>query len=81
MNNKNLIHDDCLMISFQGVQPLEGEQPGNREERFPQSTAALSARVPTQPAVTGATANPAANQRKPHQEVWNPLPHLCYPGR
>lgn len=80
MNNEN-IHVDCLMISFQGVQPLEGEQFGNREERFPESTAALSARVPTQPAVTGATANPAANQRKPHQEIRNPLPHLCYPGR
>lgn len=69
------------MISFQGIQPLEGEQPGNREEGFPQSTAALSTRVPTQPAVTGATANPAANQRKPHQEIRNPLPHLGYPRR
>ncbi len=66
---------------FQGVQPLEGEQLGNREERFPQSSVALSARVPTQPAVTGATTNPAANQRKPHQEVRDPLPSFCYPGR
>ncbi len=71
-----------LMYSLlQGVQPLEGEQPGNREERFPQSSVALSTRVPTQPAVTGATANPAANQRKPHQEVWDPFPSFCYLGR
>lgn len=70
-----------MFPSFQGVQSLEGEQLGNREERLPQSSATLSARVPPQPALAGAPANPAADQRKPHQEVRHTLPGVGYLGR
>lgn len=75
----------CVCVPFQGVWPMEGQQPGGGEAgkpgRLRRPRAAPRSRLPERRPPAGEAAKPPGDYRESNQEIWHPPSCLCHSGR